>query len=386
MKIAYISPYNAKDIKYWSGLGYYIAKSLENQSFSIEYLGPLKKNYLLIIPAIFKYYFYSLLFKKRYFRHLEPFLLKYYAHQVSKKLQNSDADIIFSPSEQSTAYLESDKPIVFWTDATFAGLLDFYPLYCNLCKETIVNGEKIQRAALERCRLAIFSSEWAAKTAIENYQINPDKIKVVPFGANIECNRTVDDIRRIIESRSTKMCKLLFIGLDWARKGGEIALNIAKELNRIGLNTELTVVGCRPLLKEPLPSFVRQKGFISKRTKEGRAMFDNLLAESHFLVLLSQAEAYGVVLCEANSFGLPCITTNVGGMPTIIKDGLNGKLFSKDAEIKEYCGYISNLWFNRDRYKELVLSSFNEYQSRLNWRVAGQAVKKLFVDIIKQEE
>jgi len=66
----------------------------------------------------------------------------------------------------------------------------------------------------------------------------------------------------------------------------------------------------------------------------------------------------------------------------VIKDGLNGKTFSKDANIDEYCKYISNLFLNYSHYKKLALSSFNEYQNRLNWSVAGEAVKKLLEDLI----
>jgi glycosyltransferase involved in cell wall biosynthesis len=87
-----------------------------------------------------------------------------------------------------------------------------------------------------------------------------------------------------------------------------------------------------------------------------------------------------MVFPEACSFGVPCIATDVGGIPSIIKDGFNGKTFSKDAEIADYCTYISNLFSDYAQYKNLALSSFNEYQSRLNWSVAGQTVRKLIMD------
>jgi hypothetical protein len=36
---------------------------------------------------------------------------------------------------------------------------------------------------------------------------------------------------------------------------------------------------------------------------------------------------------------------------------------------------------NYGRYEELVLSSFNEYQTRLNWGTATTTVKKLIEDL-----
>lgn len=148
------------------------------------------------------------------------------------------------------------------------------------------------------------------------------------------------------------------------------------------METELIIVGCQPTIDEPIPNFIRSLGFISKSTERGLNEINGLLAESHFLVLPSRAEAFGIVFCEANSFGVPCLSTNVGGIPTVIKDDLNGKTFSKDANITEYCTYISNLFSNYSQYKNLALSSFNEYQFRLNWSVTGQTVKKLLVELI----
>jgi glycosyltransferase involved in cell wall biosynthesis len=174
----------------------------------------------------------------------------------------------------------------------------------------------------------------------------------------------------------------LFLGVDWFRKGGDVALKVAEELNKLGLNTELTVVGCQPIVEGSLPSFVKPLGFISKSTNEGKERINQLLAESHFLILPSRAECYGVVFCEANSLGVPCISRKVGGIPTIIKPNVNGNLFDLNTEITEYCEYISRLFSNYSDYKNLALSSFNEYQSRLNWSVAGKTVQELLTTII----
>jgi len=95
------------------------------------------------------------------------------------------------------------------------------------------------------------------------------------------------------------------------------------------------------------------------------------------LILPSRAEGYGNVLPEANSYGVPCLVTNTGGISTVIKDGLDGQLFSVDADISEYCRFILDLFSDPSKYKELALSSFNEFETRLNWAVAGEALKNL---------
>ncbi len=79
--------------------------------------------------------------------------------------------------------------------------------------------------------------------------------------------------------------------------------------------------------------------------------------------------------------GVPCLSTTVGGIPTMIHNDVNGRLFAPNAEISEYCDYISNLFSNYDHYQNLALAAFGEYESRLNWQVAGQKVKDLLMTI-----
>jgi glycosyltransferase involved in cell wall biosynthesis len=96
----------------------------------------------------------------------------------------------------------------------------------------------------------------------------------------------------------------------------------------------------------------------------------------------SRAEAYGIVFCEASAFGLPSLTSYVGGIATAVKDQVNGMTFALDAAPEVYCRYMIDLMQNYSRYEDLALSAFNDYQTRLNWRVATAAVKQLIQEIV----
>jgi glycosyltransferase involved in cell wall biosynthesis len=385
MKLAYVTTYDSRSLKgyeEWSGLGFYIAQSLKSQDIPLEYIGPLEEKFVFKAIRRYKRAYYKLFQQRNYEKDSELLILKDYAHQISKKLSTTQADIVFSATIRPIVYLECKQPIVFWADATCAGLVDFYPQYKNFCQESLENWHMMEKLALEKCKLAIYASEWAAQTAIDHYNADPNKVKVVPFGANIDSRRTFDEIKDLIASRPLTKCKLLFLGVDWYRKGGDIALKVAEGLNNSGLDTELTVVGCQPIVEGSLPNFVKPLGFISKSTSAGKERINQLIAESHFLILPSQAECYGVVFCEANSFGVPCISRKVGGIPTIIKPNVNGNLFDFDADISEYCDYIYRLFDDYSNYKELAFSAFHDYESRLNWGVAAQKVKELLLTVI----
>ncbi|MBD2542107.1 glycosyltransferase family 4 protein [Coleofasciculus sp. FACHB-SPT36] len=391
MKIAYATHYDIFNNRTWPrnlighcGTNYYKAKALERQLGTIEYIGPLEEMYSpsLKLLSKAKNRWHKHLSKQIYFPWAEPVVNQGYACQIAQKILRANPEIVLCPDINLISYLDCKQPTVVWTDASYAGLMNFYSEFSNLCSETTQQLTTMDKLTLDKCSLAIFSSDWAAQTVINTYQVDSSKVKVIPSGANVECDRTLDDIKEIIESRPLDKCKLLFLGVDWFRKGGNIALEVASKLNKSGLNVELTIVGCQPFKDSSAPDFVVNLGFISKSTAAGLNKISKLIAESHLLIVPSQAEAYGNVFCEANSYGVPCISTNVGGIPTVIKDDVNGKLFSITGSIQEYCTYIYTLFRNYGAYKKLALSSFNEYQTRLNWSATAQSAQKLFMDLI----
>jgi glycosyltransferase involved in cell wall biosynthesis len=379
MKIACVWLIDPHPLSEQMKLDCYKARCLEEQSAELIHLDSLKEKYLRFFHIKGKMY---RILKRNYESLREPIILKGFAEQIQKKLSTLDADIVFSHSSIPVSYLTCRQPIVFWVDATFAGMVDFYPEFTNLSLEFIRTGNQQEQAALTKSSLAIYASEWAAETARRNYQVDPQKVRVVPFGANFECSRTTEDINGFLNSRPAKECKLLFFGVDWHRKGGDLALEVARILNENGLKTELSIMGCDPIVNEALPDFVKKYGFIDKTSREGLETINKVLSETHFLIHPAWAEAFGCVFCEANSFGVPCLASDVGGIPTAIRDNINGKLFAHSNGIELYCDFIMNAFTDFEGYKDLARSSFHEYQTRLNWDVAGKTVKRMLSEII----
>lgn len=379
MKLGYVTIKNSQQLgkaTEWSGTGYYIARSLEQQHASLDYIGPLQDTFFTKAARKLKRHYYQL-FRKHYLKDTDPLILQSYASQVSKKLSGDAYDAVLSATVNPIAYLDCRQPILFWADATFQNTAGFYPKYSNLCQESMANGHKMERLAIQKCKFAIYSSHWAAQTAIDFYKADPQKVRVIPFGSNLESNLTQTDIKDLIEARPSTVCKLIFIGVDWLRKGGDKALKVAQALNDAGLRTELTLVGCQPSGETSLPDFVKPLGYISKFTQSGQDKISQLIAESHFLILPTIADCSPIVLCEANAFGVPCLSTKVGGIPTIVHGEANGRLFDIQASVSEYCDYITSLFADYAQYKTLALASFNEYKTRLNWTAAGNSVKEL---------
>jgi glycosyltransferase involved in cell wall biosynthesis len=375
MRIAYTTTFDAEDIHNWSGTPYHMAHALADTEMEVDYIGNLARK----LPPLFKLNqaYKKFLCGQRESPRFNVVAAKYYSEQAAKRLETLSVDAVVSPLINPIAYLDCKQTIVLWTDALYASLIGFYPPFSNHSASSIRQGNIITNECLSRCSLAIFSSDWAANSALELYGVSRDKVKVVPFGANIDSWPTLAEIGTIIERRAKDKIKLLFLAKSWERKGGDVVLAVAKALYEAGHNVELSIVGYNPPGLTTLPPYLISLGYISKHTPEGKAKIRELLAKTHFLFVPSRAEAYGIVFCEANAFAVPCLTTYVGGIGTIVKDNINGMTFGLDASIQSYCDYIVNLMHDRKRYDEMAAASYHEFVTRLNWPAAAREVKRL---------
>ena len=91
-----------------------------------------------------------------------------------------------------------------------------------------------------------------------------------------------------MNSRSIKTLNLLFIGVDWIRKGGDLAVTITKNLNDLGIKTTLHIVGIEKLPFENTPDFIVNHGYINPKEFSTIDSYKNTsayYADAGFLVL-----------------------------------------------------------------------------------------------------
>jgi len=380
LRVAFVTPYDSRDIRNFSGSGYHIALALEEAGMEIERIGLLKNRHHPI--NVLRYLWNSKVLGLNDHPQRDPGFLRHYARQVEHALRDSDADLVFGAGGLALAYLETDLPMVLWTDSTFAGLLDYYDKFSNLSKRTIKNGHAYEKSLLDRIDLAILSSQWAADVAIDVYDFDPAKVCIAPLGAGFECKRTESDIEKLIEQRSGDVCRLLWVGVDWDRKGGDITMETARLLNERGIPTELLLVGVRPPADLDLPEWVKVFGYLDKRDAAQRKQLDDLFATSHFFLLPTKAEGYGIVFCEASSFGLPSVATRTGGTGDAILEGVSGWLHEPNSPASDYADTIERCFRNQEGYAAIARSAFQDYQTRTNWTVFGEIAAKAMREMI----
>ena len=269
---------------------------------------------------------------------------------------------------------------ILWTNRTSAGVFDSYPGYKHLNKRRIRECHSAEQAALSSSTLAVFTNQWAADVACENYSFDQRKVRVIPYGANLLSRLTNDDIAECLHRRDAREYELLFVGTEWNREGTQIAIDTTSVMRARGVNVHLTLVGCIPPPAVSLPEYVTIIGKIDKSTRRGYALLASLYMQSHLLILPSRGETCAGALSLASAYGVPALCTSLGGNSTLIKNGINGQIFSLEAGATDYAEYALELLGDPQKYTAMCWSSFERFQTDLNWDVA---VSRLITEIKK---
>ena len=266
------------------------------------------------------------------------------AGKVTRQLAGQEYDIIFAAGSLPVSFLQADKPIVFFTDATYDCMVSLYLDPKKLWRRSFIQGNKAEENAICKAALIFYTSEWAKQHAVATYRAEPDKIRLLCFGPNLVYPASVDDIQQLVDRRKRKLQKdFLFIGVDWFRKGAGIAIDTVSRLNKMGIPSLLPLLVALLPAGIILPDFVVHHPFISKNGEAGLNMLRTFYERADFFLLPTQADCTPVVFSEAASYGLPVITTDVGGCKSVVIDNVTGYCISRENFTAEAAEKISSV-------------------------------------------
>ncbi len=374
-KIGLLTALDPLDKTSWSGIYYKIYDTLKNEGFEVEILGPYPKNknaerIIYIIEVFLK-----LFTKKRYYHHGTIVNSLFRGFYFSKRIKKSNCDVVLGlTSATEFAFLKTNKPLIYFTDSSFGQISNYYSTFSDVSMLSISEANFLEKRTCKKVKYVIYPSLWAKSYCIENYQVKADKVKVYKMGSNIDYPITLNEFKSI-----NKSCiHFLFLGVDWERKGGELVVKAVKNIKKLGYNVKLTICGCSPQIQE---DFVEIIPFLNKNVIDDYKKLQNLLIESHFLFLPTQAECYGIVFAEAAAYGLPSIAMNTGGVSSVVKDGESGFLLPENSDADAYVEKIVNLINNPSKYEEMSKNSRKYFEEELDWKNFGNNFKILISNI-----
>lgn len=361
----------------------YMIQALEKHCGEVYNIGQISLKVDLLMGRILNIVTRTV-FKKRLLSTLSFHIARKYGYVASQRLAKIPADVIIVPGGGAAcvAFLETNVPIIMIEGAPFASWYNNFPPTSNFLKRSYYEANVLQELALKKASFILNPSEWAVNSVMENYHIERRKVRVLPYGANIDNPPPLD---AILAQRQLNNCRLLFVGADWKRKGGEIAFETLVKLEEMGIQAELIVCGC-----VPPASFSHERmkviPFLDKHDARQYQELQNLFMTANFFLLPTRQDLFGFVFCEASAFGLPSIATNTGGVAGAVKDGENGFLLPLSAGGAEYADVIASIHRDKQRYAELVRSSRTAFDERLNWDAWAIEINKIIREIIEYKK
>ncbi|MEX0801677.1 MAG: glycosyltransferase family 4 protein [Dehalococcoidia bacterium] len=171
-----------------------------------------------------------------------------------------------------------------------------------------------QRALWSTVTLFTPWSRWVAD-AIVREGVAPERVRIIPPGVDTEQWKPEPKT-----GRGDKL-RLLFVGGDFERKGGELLLEALR--GGFADRCELDIV-TREAVAPP-------EGVRVHRAEPNSPELRRLYAEAEVFVMPSLAECFGIATVEAMASGLPVIVGDVGGARDIVDHSETGWLIEPAA-------------------------------------------------------
>jgi glycosyltransferase involved in cell wall biosynthesis len=157
-------------------------------------------------------------------------------------------------------------------------------------------------------------SAWTRDSLVADYGVDPARIAILPPGVDLGLWMPGGE-------RPQGSVRLLFVGGDLRRKGGDLLLEAFRALRQSAASPELEL---HLVTRTPVAP---ENGVLVYADMQPNApALIALYQESDLFVLPTWGEAFGIAAVEASAVGLPVIATRVGGLTDVVVEGETGLL------------------------------------------------------------
>ena len=196
------------------------------------------------------------------------------------------------------------------------------------------------------------------QSLIRQYRYPSERAVCVYAGNNV-------DIRSVItQSKIYTHENILYVGLDWKRKGGPELVNAFRSILAEYPNASLTIVGATPNLDIPNCTV------IGKIPPEELAHY---YEDATIFCMPTHVEPFGIVFLEAMQARLPIVGTRVGAIPDFIEDGWNGYLV-EPGDVQGIVKALSDLLHDPDQRRKFGERGFALAKERYSWESVGKRI------------
>ena len=192
---------------------------------------------------------------------------------------------------------------------------------------------QFEKNVLDGLQMIFTMSEYLRHSFIDDHGQPSEKIHCIGTGINISESviKEVTDTDDSAKRYDTQ--EILFIGIDFLRKGGKNLLAAFRNVRSVFPKATLQIVGPR----EPLQGFESEpgvvwNGFLHKNDPQDAEKLRNLFNRASLFVMPSIYEPFGIAPLEAMLHSVPALVSNRWALPEIVDEGKTGELVEPGNE------------------------------------------------------
>lgn len=307
-------------------------------------------------------------------------LVGFAAGKTIDTLVKADCDFVFAVAATPiAAHVVGRKPTVFVSDATQFLMSDYNPHHTAQSPWLKRSAGNLETRAISGARVALFPSNWAASSAVANHQGQAERVFTVPWGANLR----TEERKAPPERAPGEDWRLLFIGVDWFGKGGDIAVEAISRMRAAGKRVSIDIVGSEPSTPPPQIDGVTFHGFLNKNDPADYQKLQSLFEQADLFFLPTRFDALGIVFAEAASYAIPAVSYATGGVPAMVLDGKTGILLEEGSTAEAFATAMTGLLEDPARYAAMSKAALEYSRSSLNWPAWGDRVAQILSAAVK---
>jgi glycosyltransferase involved in cell wall biosynthesis len=304
----------------------------------------------------------------------------------------SDYDIIWSnfflEAFASCKAFRKKIPLIFIIHAVASKMIKLYNKYPNAERflKSYVNSLYLQYLLMEKKAIKesdkiVTLSKMRAREICDYYNLNKDKVIVIPPGINLEkFYPSKKDISLLKELNIPNNCKII---LTVCRLSFEKNIEtLIKAFTKISIENVVLIIVGKGDQKRYLEELVKKLNLTKKVIFTGeRKDIERFYRIADLFVLPSIYEGFGLVYLEAMACGVPCIALKpdypnfIIASSEVIDDGVTGLLadpYSIDSLIEK----IERILFDDDLKSKFGRNARKVCEKRFNWKKTAETLIK----------
>jgi glycosyltransferase involved in cell wall biosynthesis len=191
----------------------------------------------------------------------------------------------------------------------------------GLGARTIDRALAYEREVYHKIDRVFAMSEYLRQSFLDDFGMPPERVVNVGAGINL------DPLPEPAEGKRYDTGQVLFIGVDFARKGGWDLLEAFRKVRARRPGATLHLVGPRELtIPAGQEAGVVFHGFLSKSDPAGKAWLDELFRAASLFVMPSRYEPFGIAPLEAMAHEVPALVADRWALKEMVTPGETGDL------------------------------------------------------------